>query len=392
MQHIFICYRREDSQTIANYLKVKLENSSLRQVFLDVTSLPYGSRWPTEIQNALERADYVLVLIGDKWLTCHNETDGRRRLDEEEDWVRLELKTALQITKTIIPVLIHPARMPAEKSLPDDIRGLTRCQAFTFDPNRMEIDADRLINVLNSGKKKRASIVLTSTSSRRKALLKQIGWEEGIDYETWPASLEAEPQEGRITLKDAIKITEDTARRKIARVESELPLVSKSKMKEFDPQETLLVGVDTVVFCEDKLLDRPLIVSMGDATEDELRVARTRARKMLMEQKGKLVQIITCVTMALAAEPEAFFSRTVVTEARLKTYSQEDIDRYVASAEPFDKAGAFGIQEKGVALFDGIQGGYSNVVGLPLREFVQLLQEAFGSRFEFAALRYHAPG
>jgi septum formation protein len=387
MPKIFICYRREDSQTIANYLKVKLESSFPRQVFLDTSSLPSGSRWPNEIQAALERAQIVLVLIGEKWLTCHNPVDGRRRLDEDQDWVRLELKTAIQKNKTLIPILISPVRMPAETSLPEDIRGLTRYQAFNLDQNRLDTDGDQLIRDLRAGQKKRASIILTSTSSRRKALLTQIGWEEGIDYETWPASLEPERKEGRISLKDAQAITAETALRKIRSVESDLPLIRKTKSKEFTPQETLIVGVDTVVFCEDKLLDRPLIVSILDATEEELQAAQAKARKMLMEQKGKTVQIITCVSVALASDPETITTRTVVTEAHLRNYSQDEIDPYVASAEPFDKAGAFGIQEKGVSLFLGIQGSYSNVVGLPLREFLQLLQESYGDRLEFAAQR-----
>jgi septum formation protein len=387
MPKIFICYRREDTQTIANYLKVKLDNSFPRQVFLDTSSLPSGSRWSNEIQAALDRSEIVLVLMGDKWLTCHNEVDGRRRLDEDQDYVRLELKTALQKNKTLIPILINATKMPSEESLPEDIRGLTRYQAVRLDQNRLESDVDQLIKELRSDQKKRAAIIMTSTSSRRKALLKQIGWEEGIDFETWPASVEPEHKEGILTLEDAVAITANTALRKIRYVESELPLIRKIKSKDLNPQETVIVGVDTVVFCENKLLDRPLIVSMVDATEDELRFAQAKARKMLMEQKGKNVQIITCVALVLAGEPETIQSRTVVTDARLRLYSQDEIDQYVASAEPFDKAGAFGIQEKGVSLFMGIRGSYSNIVGLPLKEFMQLLHETFGDRLEFAAHR-----
>ncbi len=387
MTQIFICYRREDSQTIANYLKVKLENSFPRQVFLDTSSLPSGSHWPDEIQDALERTDVVLVLIGDKWLTCHNEEDGRRRLDESGDWVRLELKTAIQKNKILIPVLINSIKMPSEDSLPEDIRGLTRFQGISLNENRLVKDVDQLIKELRSGQKKRAAIIMTSTSPRRKALLKQIGWEEGIDYETWPASVEPERKEGRITLQDAIAITTETALRKIRRVDSDLPLIGRVKSKEFNPRETILVGVDTVVFCENKLLDRPLIVSMVDATRDELKLAQAKARKMLMEQKGKNIQIITCISVALAGEADTVHTRTVITEARLRSYSQEEIEQYVASAEPFDKAGAFGIQEKGASLFLGIQGNYSNIVGLPLMEFMQLLHETYGESLEFASPR-----
>ena len=385
MKSIFISYRREDTEADAIAIKAKLDNALPGQVFMDKSLTP-GSIWPEAIKAALEGATIVLAIIGHKWLTCHH-PDGKRRIDDDTDWVRLELKTAINKNKTIIPVLIDGVEIPAEKSLPDDIRGLTRYQAVNLNRGSWDNDVNLLLERLISPQKKRAAIMITSTSPRRKALLKQIGWEEDIDYDTWSASVKLVRKTEGISLSTAQSITKATAEKKIRIVESDLSEIRKNKRKVFNREETVIVGVDTTVFCENKLLDRPLIVSIENANLAEIRNAQKKARKMLLEQRGQKVQIITCIAIALASEIENIKFKTVITEAKLRDYSQSDIDYYISSAEPFDKAGAFGIQEKGVSLFEEISGSYTNIVGLPLREFITLLQDTFGQAFDFPPLK-----
>src|SRR5215813_4338981 len=101
----FLSYRRDDTGALAQglYLQLKARFGS-GQLYMDVNSIPSGSQWPTRIQAALRRASVVLALIGPKWLKV-SDRYGRRRLDAEQDWVRLELATALVADTPIIPVL-----------------------------------------------------------------------------------------------------------------------------------------------------------------------------------------------------------------------------------------------------------------------------------------------
>ena len=93
---------------------------------------------------------------------------------------------------------------------------------------------------------------------------------------------------------------------------------------------------------------------------------------MLAMLSGRAHQVMTGVTVLLG---EKLISHTEVTDVHFRTLSQKEIDAYVASGEPMDKAGAYGIQG-GAALFvEGIAGDYYNVVGLPVCRLQQMLKE-----------------
>lgn len=117
-----------------------------------------------------------------------------------------------------------------------------------------------------------------------------------------------------------------------------------------------VIAADTVVFLDGVLLEKP-------ATPDE-------ARAMLRRLSGHTHTVCTGVAVAYRGETRSFVQQTRVTFREL---SDQMIGWYVATGEPMDKAGAYGIQGKGALLVEGIQGDYFNVVGLPVSPLYQLL-------------------
>jgi hypothetical protein len=89
----------------------------------------------------------LLAVIGERWLTITNE-HGQRRLDNPEDYVRLEIETALRRNIRVIPILVDRAQMPRADQLPASLAGLVRRHALELSPNRFSSDTDRLIAVL----------------------------------------------------------------------------------------------------------------------------------------------------------------------------------------------------------------------------------------------------
>lgn len=146
---VFISYRRDDTAVEAARLEDLLDE--LRGgVFRDVSGIEVGARFPERIQDALNEADVVLVLIGEKWLDIADGR-GKRRLDDPQDFVRREIKLALGRTERdelvdVIPVLIKKGRMPKAEQLPTDIRGLAEINGHRIAADTFEDDAQALSN------------------------------------------------------------------------------------------------------------------------------------------------------------------------------------------------------------------------------------------------------
>jgi len=131
----FISYRRDDTGPLAQSLYLQLKSRfGSGQLFMDVNSIPVGNPWPPLVQNTLQKATVVLAMIGPAWLTASDQY-GRRRLDKAEDWVRLELETALAQRKPIIPLLVgHGISPPPDEALPDELQGLFRLPCMWLRP------------------------------------------------------------------------------------------------------------------------------------------------------------------------------------------------------------------------------------------------------------------
>ena len=135
---IFISYRRDDTAYPAGWLYDRLANQyGGGQVFKDVDSINLGGDFVQAITAAVGSCDVLLALIGSLWLTLTDES-GQRRLDDPDDFVRLEIEAALTRNVRVIPILIDGARMPRIDELPDSLVSLGRRQALELNPNRFE--------------------------------------------------------------------------------------------------------------------------------------------------------------------------------------------------------------------------------------------------------------
>jgi len=115
---IFMSYRREDTAYAAGWLFDRLASHFGRgKVFKDVDSIELGDDFVEAITTAVESCDVLLAVIGDQWLTITDQA-GRRRLDNPDDFVRLEIEAALTRNVRVIPVLVEGARMPHADELP----------------------------------------------------------------------------------------------------------------------------------------------------------------------------------------------------------------------------------------------------------------------------------
>jgi hypothetical protein len=122
---IFISYRREDASAYAGRLYDRLSAEFPDQVFMDIDTLEPGIDFVERIEDSVGSADVLVCVIGKGWATAVDR-DGHRRLDQPEDFVRLEVGTALRRDIRVIPVLVGGAPFPEPEELPSDLEGLRR--------------------------------------------------------------------------------------------------------------------------------------------------------------------------------------------------------------------------------------------------------------------------
>lgn len=197
-------------------------------------------------------------------------------------------------------------------------------------------------------------IILASSSPRRRELLEQIG----LEFEVYPAKGEeivssALPQE----------VVQDLSRQKAQEVAAMLKLYEKEHEELITPQDILVIGADTVVAVDHQILGKP---------KDE-----EDAFQMLSMLSGREHAVYTGVTLVFISESgrmgeHVFYERTNVT---MKCMDETEIRRYIATGEPMDKAGAYGIQGKCAIYVDKIDGDYNNVVGLPVAAIYRELKK-----------------
>jgi formylglycine-generating enzyme required for sulfatase activity len=146
MTAIFISYRRQDTKQIAGRIFDKLEaRFGAGSVFMDTEGIPAGVDFHKFLDEAVARARIVLVLIGHGWAEAKNEA-GQRRLDNPDDFVRIEVESALNRNIPAVPVLIDGAPMPPAEQLPEGMRAFLRFQAAPVDAGRdFHVHMDRLI-------------------------------------------------------------------------------------------------------------------------------------------------------------------------------------------------------------------------------------------------------
>ncbi len=184
-------------------------------------------------------------------------------------------------------------------------------------------------------------IILASQSPRRKKLLEQIG----LSFEVVPSSINED-----ISGFAPAALVEELARQKAHDVASTI-------------DDGLIIGADTIVVLEEEILGKP---------KNSL-----EAVQILTKLSGKTHSVLTGVALVLAKNASEFRTHTfsVETKVTFGALSQHEIEAYVATKSPMDKAGAYGIQDDWGAVFvERINGDYNNVVGLPIYKFYQELK------------------
>jgi len=145
---LFIAYRRDDSAGHAGRLFDRLaERFGAKNVFRDVDTLAAGEDFQQAVRETLKRCDVLLVLIGPRWLSATDE-EGRWRLADENDLVRVEIASGLEQRLRVIPVLLQGAAMPKAKDLPGELNGLAGRNAVEVRDASFNRDVDYLISLL----------------------------------------------------------------------------------------------------------------------------------------------------------------------------------------------------------------------------------------------------
>ena len=184
-------------------------------------------------------------------------------------------------------------------------------------------------------------VILASASPRRQELIKLI-----FD------SVEILPAECDETLSEGI------GAREAVEYLSEIKNKASRKLTE---KENLVISADTVVAVGEEILGKP--------------VDKEDARRMISLLSGKVHQVYTGVTLSLNGKTKTFSEKT---DVEFFDLTEDEIEEYISSKEPYDKAGAYGIQGKAGLLVKGINGDYYNVVGFPIARLKREILEFLG--------------
>lgn len=187
------------------------------------------------------------------------------------------------------------------------------------------------------GKNNKPFLILASKSARRRYLLKQAG----INFSVIPSDF-------------------DESSVPVSSPENYVKILAESKAKYISDNypDSWVIGADTVVVINGNILGKPS--------------SRDDARIMLKDLSGQTHEVITGYCICCKAK-ERSFSEFIRTKVLFKDLSEDEIEWYIHTKEPFDKAGGYAIQGLGTFLVKSINGSYTNVVGLPVCEVIEFL-------------------
>ena len=191
----------------------------------------------------------------------------------------------------------------------------------------------------------KSKLILASASPRRAEILRNAGF----DFEVIPAHIDESRRTGEPAAEYVRRLAEEKAR-----------TVARQLAEGFADDSTFVIGADTVVVIGNEILGKP---SSG-----------ANAGEMLRRLSGETHEVFTGLSVLQGNSA----GRTVVETTRVTfaVLSEPEIDEYIATGEPFDKAGAYAIQGRGGKFISRIEGCYFNVMGLPLARLYLLLREA----------------
>ena len=188
------------------------------------------------------------------------------------------------------------------------------------------------------------SLILASASPRRREILQSVGW----PFETLAVAID----ESRLPGEEAVAYVKRLAREKAEAAASHRPSM-------------LVLGADTVVVVDDLICGKPL------DGED--------ARRMLRLLSGRWHEVLTGVALVRGREPASHTVAYEKTEVRFAQMTETEINWYIETKEPLDKAGAYAIQGRAALFIEEVRGDYWNVVGLPVQLVYKLVKDIRGS-------------
>ena len=185
-------------------------------------------------------------------------------------------------------------------------------------------------------------LILASSSPRRKELLERVG----LRFEVVPSRVEENIKNGECPVDHVLRLAEEKA-------------LDVAK----DLKDLWVIAADTIVLVDGEILGKP--------------AGKQEAYQMLLKLSGKEHRVITGFCILNTSNGESV-KESVETTVTFKKLTEEEIQGYIKTKEPFDKAGGYAIQGKGSFMIREIKGSYSNVIGLPICEVVEALQRAVG--------------
>jgi hypothetical protein len=157
--HVFVSYRRDDVPDATDRLAASLvERFGNDHVFLDIDSVEIGAPFASVIGDWVARCDVLLVVMGRNWLGA-TDSDGGRRLDDPQDYVRLEIEAGLKRDIRVVPVLIHGVGLPRAESLPKTLISLIERNAAELSRAYWDLDVTKLLSAIErvaAGQRRRA--------------------------------------------------------------------------------------------------------------------------------------------------------------------------------------------------------------------------------------------
>ena len=186
-------------------------------------------------------------------------------------------------------------------------------------------------------------LILASASPRRRELLTQIGFK----FEVRPAHVNEDPRLDEDPISYVVRLAREKALSVFTEIASNSP----------DPAQVVVLGADTTVTLDGHILAKP-----EDAAD---------AARMLRMLSGRTHRVVTGVAVATAESTEV---AAEVTEVEFLSLTEKEISAYIATGEPMDKAGAYGIQGYAARWIPRVEGCYFNVVGLPIALVATMLE------------------
>ncbi|MFS8082318.1 MAG: toll/interleukin-1 receptor domain-containing protein [Ginsengibacter sp.] len=192
---IFISYRRSDSTKDARAIYERLRRDfGEDRVFIDLEGIEPGEDFVEVLERHLDGCEVLVALIGRDWSDARNER-GERRLDDEEDFVRIELAAALKRRIKVFPVLLDGAATPSAAHLPTELRSLVRRQAMSLDYAKFDADLTRLARAIRRAVEPPAVKTSSSTERPRVGPLRTAGGHsipsDALDIGVQPSSDES---------------------------------------------------------------------------------------------------------------------------------------------------------------------------------------------------------